>query len=446
MSAEKSGTRRTHIILIPGFGGFDALGQIHYYAGLTPQFRRWLSSRRNDAGVVLHYFDNLPTAAVTTRAARLRAYLAKRLARREFQPGDALALVGHSTGGLDIRRLLWDLSEHPEAVEPVDRIADDEPWAVERGEILKMVERVVFLSVPQRGCNIAGWVMRNSLLRRRSVKAIRDAVFLHPVRPATFATEAVLQCLAEQTGSDVFRAALDALKESDEFRTGNDPIRAAAAREAYAELRLWTQHIAVDFSAIEDLEYRAGSGGTSPAHFDERTRAEEVKRWKRNETVTRSYATIAESPFEPAVLRSGKAWSHTSPRTWPTVGLRAEARTKTDALYRWCYRACAGGTFTVSDGQRTATCFDTKTRREVEDWENDGIANTASMLWPDGPDTLLVKGDHGDIIGHFHPCKVNPPAGRERASYDLLCSGSGFGQQRFESVWNDVFDFCVMRT
>ena len=127
------------------------------------------------------------------------------------------------------------------------------------------------------------------------------------------------------------------------------------------------------------------------------------------------------------------------------VGLRAGARANTDALYRWCYRACAGGTFTAPDGHRTATWFGTTTQRDVEDWENDGIVNTASMLWPNGPDTLLVEGDHGDIMGHFAPSHVSPPAGREFSSYDLLRSGSGFQQERFASVWNDVFDFCVMR-
>jgi len=29
---------RRHIILVPGFAGFDALGQLEYYAGVTPLF------------------------------------------------------------------------------------------------------------------------------------------------------------------------------------------------------------------------------------------------------------------------------------------------------------------------------------------------------------------------------------------------------------------------
>jgi triacylglycerol lipase len=60
-------SKRTHVVLIPGFGGFDALGQLEYYGGLTELF----GTVRAD-NEVLHYFDNFPTAAVVTRAQRLR--------------------------------------------------------------------------------------------------------------------------------------------------------------------------------------------------------------------------------------------------------------------------------------------------------------------------------------------------------------------------------------
>ena len=99
---------RCHIVLVPGFGGFDALGTVQYYAGVTELFQDWVETQPDGANV-LHYFDNLPTAAVTTRAARLRSYLAKRITRGEIAPGDEIKLVGHSTGGLDIRQLVWDL-------------------------------------------------------------------------------------------------------------------------------------------------------------------------------------------------------------------------------------------------------------------------------------------------------------------------------------------------
>lgn len=109
-----SPTGRVHIVLVPGFAGFDALGQVEYYAGTTDRFRRWLGTAADRRpAVALHYFDNLPTAGVSTRAARLRAYLAKRIARGEIQDDDTIALIGHSTGGLDIRRLLFASEQEP---------------------------------------------------------------------------------------------------------------------------------------------------------------------------------------------------------------------------------------------------------------------------------------------------------------------------------------------
>src|ERR1700757_3799225 len=102
--ARTTSRKRFHIVLIPGFGGFDALGQLEYYSGITPLFQSWLAGNQ-----VLHYFDNFPTAAVVTRRARLRSYLARRIARGEISISDDVILVGHSTGGLDIRQLLCDL-------------------------------------------------------------------------------------------------------------------------------------------------------------------------------------------------------------------------------------------------------------------------------------------------------------------------------------------------
>ena len=41
----------------------------------------------------------------------------------------------------------------------------------------------------------------------------------------------------------------------------------------------------------------------------------------------------------------------------------------------------------------------------IELWDNDGIVNTASMLWPKG-ETVLVPADHLDIVGHYKLVKV----------------------------------------
>jgi hypothetical protein len=44
------GDRHTHIVLVPGFGAFDALGRVEYYSGITRLFWEW---RRHNAAWIL---------------------------------------------------------------------------------------------------------------------------------------------------------------------------------------------------------------------------------------------------------------------------------------------------------------------------------------------------------------------------------------------------------
>lgn len=85
----------------------------------------------------------------------------------------------------------------------------------------------------------------------------------------------------------------------------------------------------------------------------------------------------------------------------------------------------------------------------LELWDNDGIVNTLSMLWPKG-ENVLVASDHLDIVGHYKPVKL----GRKRAgcgrgparvyrSYDLLKSFPRFSDEMFEQVWTEIFNFSV---
>src|SRR6185503_11755308 len=113
---------RSHLVLVPGFSGFDALGQMHYYTrvvGAAP------------AELELHFFDNLPTAGVATRGQDLLEFVDKLIARHVIGTRDRLTLLGHSTGGLDIR------------------------WLLERWGQRRQIDRFVFMSVPHRGTNIA---------------------------------------------------------------------------------------------------------------------------------------------------------------------------------------------------------------------------------------------------------------------------------------------------
>ena len=446
---------RIHIVLVPGFGGFDALGQLEYYAGVTPLFRAWQGEapgepdEANRRRAVLHYFDNLATAGVATRAERLEAYLAKRFARGEFMPGDTLALVGHSTGGLDIRRAVLDLDAH--RGEP---IAVDGPhgasFTVEPADLLRMVRRLVFLSVPQRGTNIADWVQAHRREREVLVADLRALVLAAQISFVDKAQAWVAARAANVTDAHLLLAVQDALAEIDEkaLPAGQRrPATIAAAQEASAELSLWLRHIASDFSAIDDLGSRPSPESTSPAHFTNEQREKELRLWKDLGIETRSYATIGARPFAFAVGSPAPRWELLKPSTYPNLTPQTDEARHMDFVYRICYRACAGGPFESPAGAAAPTALRTRQNQAIEAWDNDGIVNTASMLWPDGARTILVEGDHADIIGHHRLVAKTPPSARKYHTYDLLRSApkseSGSFANTFKQVWSDAFGFAV---
>jgi hypothetical protein len=453
MSADDASAPRTHVVLVPGFAGFDALGQLQYYADVTPVFRAWGAGAGGRARPVLHYFDNLPTAGVATRAGRLRDWLARRLARGELQHGDRVALVGHSTGGLDVRRFLWDLVQHPGRKIPVDGAAGA-AYTVRAQELLALVKRIVFLSVPQWGTNIADWVGAHTRARKAIVADLLRTVRATDLPVAQRLADPVAAWMAERaarcTRSNLFLAIRDALEESDASRAG-DPSGLAAALEAHAELELWLRCIRSDFSAIDDLAVSPseadapGGQAQTPARFDAAARAREVQAWDAQGIVRRSFATVGTRPFRFEHGVRAPVWKVLNPFSWTEGDRRVEDAPDTDLAYQVCYRACAGGPFAIPGGGATAVArrFDTGALQELEVWDNDGIVNTASMLWPDGPETRLVPGDHGDIIGHFRLVDAVQPSPRRFHTYDLLGSSCPFDERMFGAVWNEVFDFCA---
>ena len=464
MPQRTSSRNRSHIVLIPGFAGFDALGQLEYYAGVTQAFRHWLKQHPGTPAV-LHYFDNFPTAAVATRAKRLERYLAKRIARGTFLPGDRLALVGHSTGGLDIRRLVWTLGSHPRRPIRVDG-GEGSAIPVSAGDILELVHRMVFLSVPQWGTNIADWVRAHAIGRKAVVAALRAMVEGSQFPVLDKSESWLAEGASRLMGLDLLRAVQDALAEADARTCQGNPICTADALEAAAEIELWLRLIDWDFSAIDDLTAAPPPDDeASPAHFTSSTRDKEIHLWnsQRPQIRTRSYATLGRRPFVFAAGKPAPVWSLLEPWTYPSSTSADPAAAATDLAYRTCYRACAGGPFDVSSAVLLPKFLNAAQQKQIdlltnggrlELWDNDGIVNTGSMFWPNGVHTVLVPGDHLDIVGHYKPVKVasvpdgghaatsgRASRGRQHHAYDLLASDSGFDDESFEQVWRDVFDF-----
>ena len=423
---------RAHVVLIPGFGGFDALGQIEYYAGVTSLFRKWHDKHKK---LVLHYFDNFPTAAVVTRAQKLERYLAKRIARGEIQPDDALVLVGHRTGGLDIRRLLGNLAD-PNRIIPVNGdIRPEFTVNVKAGDILKRECRVVFLSVPHWGTNIADWVRGHCILRATVIADLRAALEGSQWPGLDTIERSITGGAATLTGADLLRAVEDVLSESDARLCQGNPTCTAEAHEAASQVALWLLQMASDFRAIDDLSAQAPAG-------EEPRLPKGIK--------VRSYVTIGRRPFRFDPGKAAPRWDLSDPCAYPEVMKDPVLSKGTDVAYRFCYRACAGGPFnraTPSGEKFLSPAQQRQVKRwlgkdGIQLWDNDGIVNTASMFWPQG-DNFLVPADHLDIVGHYKLAEAVPGSVRKYHSYDSLGSNSEFDENTFSEVWNDIFKFCV---
>lgn len=434
---------RIHIILIPGFGAFDALGQVEYYSGVTKVFNDWKGDKHSP--VTLHYFDNLPTAAVTTRATKLRNYLAKRIARGEILEHDAIVLVGHSTGGLDIRQLIWDLHQSENRHFEIDsgHIADGQ-------RILQHLAGVVFLSVPHWGTNIADWVHANPGLRATVVADLNGAVagsqlYLFDVIESQLAGGA-----AALTDAGMLLALKDALTEANEHFGEPSPLRTADALEAFSELSLFFRQMWSDFDVIHDLMSEAHDPDRmSPAHFCDEEREAELKYWDHLQIPTVSYATVGGRAFNFPNDRPVPVLELSDPVSYADFALSFPRRGGNDFSYRLCYRACAGGPFRVPEeaGEFTRVIGRVPSK-QIKVWDNDGIVNTASMLWPRGK-IVLVAADHLDIVGHYElredPAAEHSEANREPArkylAYDCLQSTPRFTPAMFKKIWTEIFEF-----
>ncbi len=197
------------------------------------------------------------------------------MARGEILEGDDIILVGHSTGGLDIRQLISDLQDRQ-----IPEVHVDGGIPVRSADIRSRVCRVVFLSVPHWGANIADWVVSHACLRKTVVTELRAAVAGSQVYLLDQLENRIAGAAAFLTGADLLRAAQDTLTEADEHYGEPGPQRTAEAHEAAAELALYFRDMASDFHVIVDLTSQPpDSEPNSPAHFNREQRKREFQWW-----------------------------------------------------------------------------------------------------------------------------------------------------------------------
>ena len=387
-----------HVVLVPGFGGFDALGTLRYYHGVTEVLR--------GLGCVLHYFPNLPTASVQTRAQRLAQWLAAQWERGALDPYCDVHLVGHSTGGLDLRQFLIDWQQQARSLVTSSRVP-----------VFERIRSVQFLSTPHRGTCLAQQLSRTRLretLCRLVVRILYEGARGMREQGLGRTGQLLQELMSGAARSDWIDALVDTSASCYAPQPG---LASAQARANYFDLLRWMLHVTSDFSAIHDLSPLPPRGRRallSPAHLEDSKL--ELDFLQERGIRARSVVTVAAPPQDLRPLKLFKALylltayrppDHFRPLRVPELGKSA--------------------------------------RRLLQPGDNDGLVNSVSQVWPDEDSSLVVEADHADVIGHY---QYRPPSRHDELlpayrQYDLLASQTDFDTRDFTALWKRIGIFMV---
>ena len=129
------------VYLVPGIFGFTSLGALSYFHRVGDTLRRLLAERGLEATVV--ECPTQPSGSIRRRADRLRSHI---VATGGLEAG-SVHLVGHSTGGLDVRLLL----------SPGVRVAAGGPGDGTEETIASRTRSAVTISTPHHGTPLASF-------------------------------------------------------------------------------------------------------------------------------------------------------------------------------------------------------------------------------------------------------------------------------------------------
>jgi triacylglycerol lipase len=367
----------THdVYLVPGFFGFANVGQLSYFGHVRRIVTRLFTERGIDTSI--HIVQTPPTASLPCRAARVVETIAK-TARR----GRPIHLIGHSSGGLDVRLLAAPGVALPTAVN-VEQLA-------------ARVRSVVTVSTPHHGTPIASFfttLRGQKLLQVVSLNTIYVLQFGHlPLSALLWMGSVVVRFGDLVANSEILDEIFGRLLE--DFSVGRRRTVRAMLRDVVSDQALMLQ------LTPEAMEVFNASVLRRPG--------------------VRYGAVVTTAPTPS--LRSTLA-----------LGLDPAAQI-THAIYAVLHQ------FIASTPPRDLPRVDRQQARALlraygvapPEGANDGIVPTRSQSW--GRVIHAAVADHLDTLGHFRDADSDPP------HVDWLVSGSDFDRGRFEALWEDVVGF-----
>ncbi len=369
---------RTHdVYLIPGFLGFVNLGRITYFGHLRRSLGERLAALGLDARI--HLVKTQPTASIPARTARLAETIAA-----TAQRGDApLHLIGHSSGGLDVRMLTAPGVSLPTRVD-VDRLAG-------------RVRTAITVSTPHHGTPLASFfttLRGQQLLQVLALNTIYALHFGHlPLSALLWMASRFLRLGELVVNSEMLDELFSRLLE--DFTAGRRRAVRSVLRDVVRDQSLMLQ------ITPEAMEVFNASVLPRPG----------VR-----------YGTVVTQAAPPSL------------RATVGVGLNPVAQVM-HAVYAGFYQINAT---TPKRSSARITPAQRRTLRRAygatpSGDASDGIVPTLSQTW--GHVIHAAVADHLDALGHFEDATHDPP------HVDWLVSGSGFDRRRFEALIDDVTRF-----
>lgn len=367
------------IYFVPGMFGFGKLAGYDYFTHV----REALERRYRDAGVAVE-FEDVPAPPTSSLRYRSRV-LATTIARSASLEAGPIHLVGHSTGGLDLRLLLSpsaNLGLPPELLAFRDR-----------------VESAVTVNTPHFGTPLASYFTTVSGTRVLYALSLLTVLSLSVGEPPL----AILSRLVAGVGNidNIFGGNLKLISRF------TDSILRFVDKEGREEIHEFLSKVRVDQGGVVQL---------MPEAMDLFNAATE------NQTNVR-YACVASAAPAPSSLRAARR-------------VRSPYAALTAALYSTLYQFTSQRPKVYPYARptpRESELFRMGIDEEVNESSNDGIVPTLSMLWGE----LLWAGeaDHLDVLGHFHD-DLTPST-----HTDWVTSGARFTRQRFGALVDSVAKF-----
>lgn len=368
------GRPRYHIVLVPGLFGFARLGGFDYFMHVEEALASRFLERGADCEFVL--VSSPPTGSIVHRTQVLMDAIQQSCA----DDAGAIHLVGHSTGGLDIR-LLASPTAWPDLPDWFNR-----------------VRTVTSISAPHYGTPLAYFFTTMAGTRLLEALSLLTYMTLRAGGPPLTVLTPVIAALGRvDQALGVESRILDKTTEL---------LLSFLGDEGLTEVQKWFDGIRTDQGAIIQL---------TPESMDIFNAGVE-------DNPDLRYGCVVTRMPPPGPVRLLK-------------NLRSPINALSAAVFSTLYVG-AGRTSTVypppNPAPEVRQYLEQRLERELDNTLNDGMVPTASMIW--GNVLWAGTADHLDVLGHFH-------GDRDSSHTDWMVSGAGFREDDFDEVMDAVAEF-----